>query len=127
MHSLWYLFFTTLIKILNKCVFFVKERLEDQVSDQNPQIEILEERLKLVECELQSATERAEQAELKLKDAEEKLQAPPAPPPPPPPPPPPMLPPPPPTDPPQVPLRRRRSKIAMQELAETIGVSNIRK
>ncbi|KAJ8964502.1 hypothetical protein NQ314_004790 [Rhamnusium bicolor] len=75
-------------------------------------IEILEERLKLVESELQAANERAERAE-------EKLKVPPIPPPPPPPP---FLPPPPPPEPPVVPLRRRRSKIAMQELAETLGM-----
>ncbi|KAJ8952834.1 hypothetical protein NQ318_008155 [Aromia moschata] len=84
------------------------ERLEDQ--ENNAQLEILEERLKLVEAELQAANERADKAE-------EKLKAPPIPPPPPPPP---LLPPP--AAPPVVPLRRRRSKIAMQELAETIGM-----
>lgn len=76
-------------------------------------VEILEERLKLVEAELQAAIQRAEKAE-------EKLKSPPAPPPPPPPPPPPLLPPVS-TEPPKVPLRRRRSKIALQELAESIG------
>ncbi|XP_028129325.1 shootin-1 [Diabrotica virgifera virgifera] len=96
-------------------VTILQERLEDQ--DNNAQIEVLEERLKLVESELQTATERAERAE-------EKLKAPPAPPPPPPPPLPPMLPPLslPASDPPAVPLRRRRSKVALSDLAESIGV-----
>lgn len=93
-------------------ISLLQERLED--AQNNAQIEILEERLKLVESELQAANERADRAE-------EQLKAPPAPPPPPPPPPPPLLPPPP-QEPPVVPLRRRRSKIILQELAESIGV-----
>nr|XP_023024577.1 shootin-1 isoform X1 [Leptinotarsa decemlineata] len=90
----------------------LQERLEDQ--DNNAQIEILEERLKLVESELQAANERANKAE-------EKLKASLLPPPPPPPPPPPLLPPVG-GEPPTVPLRRRRSKVALSDLAETIGV-----
>lgn len=89
---------------------YFQERLEDQ--ETNPQLEILEERLKLVESELQSAIERAERAEEKLR----------APPPPPPPPPPPMMPPPAGDQPPTVPLRRRRSKVALSDLAESVGV-----
>lgn len=85
--------------------------MEDE--DNNSQTEILEERLKLVESELQAALERAEKAE-------EKLKSPPAPPPPPPPPLPPLLPPMC-AEPPKVPLRRRRSKIVLQELADSIG------
>ncbi|CAG9865021.1 unnamed protein product [Phyllotreta striolata] len=95
----------------------LQERLEDQ--DNNAHIEILEERLKLVESELLQAKERADRAE-------EKLKASMVPPPPPPPPPMPMVPPPPPppscVDPPVVPLRRRKSKVALSDLAECIGV-----
>ncbi|KAJ8984856.1 hypothetical protein NQ317_013057 [Molorchus minor] len=50
----------------------LQEQLEDQ--ETNAQIEILEERLKLAEAELQAAIERADKAE-------EKLRAPPIPPP----------------------------------------------
>ncbi|KAG5899933.1 hypothetical protein JTB14_002484 [Gonioctena quinquepunctata] len=93
-------------------ITMLQERLEDE--ENNAQIEILEERLKLVESELQAANERADKAEEKLKAAL-------SPPPPPPPPLPPLLPPPG-SDPPRVPLRRRRSKVALSDLAETIGV-----
>lgn len=86
-----------------------QERLDDQ--ENNSHVEILEERLKLVEAELQEAIARAEAAE-------EKLKAPPLPPPPPPPPPP-LLPL---NTPPVVPLRRRRSRATVEDLAKTIGV-----
>ncbi|CAH1099291.1 unnamed protein product [Psylliodes chrysocephalus] len=91
-------------------ISILQDRIEDQ--DNNAQIEVLEERLKLAESELQAANERADRAE-------EKLKAPFIPPPPPPPP---MLPPPPCMDPPMVPLRRRKSKVALSDLAECIGV-----
>ncbi|XP_030761898.1 shootin-1 isoform X2 [Sitophilus oryzae] len=89
----------------------LQDRFEqDQENDSH--IEILEERLKLVEEELKSAISRAEAAEAKLK-------APPLPPPPPPPPPPPFAA----NDcPPVVPLRRRRSRATVEDLAKTIGV-----
>lgn len=86
----------------------LQERLEDQES--NSHVEILEERLKLVEAELQEAKGRADAAE-------QKLKAPPLPPPPPPPPPPPIT-----GQPPVVPLRRRRSRATVEDLAKTIGV-----
>lgn len=87
----------------------VQERLEEH--ENNSHVEILEERLKLVEAELQQAISRAEAAE-------EKLKAPPLPPPPPPPP----LPLVPLSQPPVVPLRRRRSRATVEDLAKTIGV-----
>ncbi|VEN40865.1 unnamed protein product [Callosobruchus maculatus] len=72
----------------------LQERLEEQSSfPPDPQVEILEERLRLAESELAAAQKRAEEAEERLR----------CPPPPPPPPPPPM--------PPQAPLRRRRSRL----------------
>nr|CAI5868101.1 unnamed protein product [Callosobruchus analis] len=72
----------------------LQERLEEQSSfPPDPQVEILEERLRLAESELAAAQRRAEEAEERLR----------CPPPPPPPPPPPM--------PPQAPLRRRRSRL----------------
>jgi len=89
----------------------LQERLEDQ--EDNSHIEILEERLKLVEAELKQAVARAE-------TAEEKLKAPPLPPPPPPPPLPVSLAQE--TQPPAIPLRRRRSRATVEELARTIGV-----
>ncbi|XP_076250178.1 shootin-1-like [Rhynchophorus ferrugineus] len=89
----------------------LQERMEDQ--ENNSHMEILEERLKLVETELQAAIARAEAAE-------EKLKAPPVAPPPPPPPPPPLIA----ADtPPVVPLRRRRSRATVEDLAKTIGVA----
>lgn len=89
--------------------------LQDKVEEleNNSQVEVLEERLKLVESELNTALQRAEQAE-------EALKAPPAPPPPPPPPPPLLLP----KEPPVVPLRvKRRSRVNVLELADAIGVN----
>lgn len=81
--------------------------------EKNPQVELLEERLKLAESELQEALERAEKAE-------EALKKPTAPPAPPPPPPPPFIL----GEPPVVPLRvKRRSRVNIAELAETIGVT----
>nr|CAH7714827.1 unnamed protein product [Callosobruchus chinensis] len=72
----------------------LQERIEEQSSfPPDPQVEILEERLRLAESELAVAQRRAEEAEERLR----------SPPPPPPPPPPPM--------PPQAPLRRRRSRL----------------
>lgn len=82
--------------------------------ENNSQTEILEERLKLIEAELQDALQRAEKAE--------KALAPPAPPLPPPPPP--LLadfattPPPP-----SVPLRTKKlSRSNVPEIAATLGV-----
>lgn len=90
----------------------LQEKLENQ--ENNSQVEVLEERVKLIEAELQQAIERAEKAE-------EALKAPPAPPPPPPPP----LLPPPSSQPPVVPLRvKRRSRVNVLELAEQIGVQD---
>lgn len=78
------------------------------MAEKNPQVEVLEERLKLAESELQEALERAEKAE-------EALKRPPAPPPPPPPC---LL-----NEPPTVPLRvKRRSKVNIADLADVIGV-----
>ncbi|XP_066245816.1 uncharacterized protein PF3D7_1120000-like [Euwallacea similis] len=88
----------------------LQERLEDEENDSHA--EVLEERLKLVETELKEALARAEAAE-------QKLKAPPLPPPPPPPPPPPLIAP---GEPPVVPLRRRRSRATVEDLAKTIGV-----
>lgn len=83
--------------------------MEDQ--QKNSHVEVLEERLKLIESELQAAVERAEKAE-------EALKAPPAPPPPPPPP---LVP----SERPVVPLRvKRRSRVNVLEIAETIGVQD---
>lgn len=80
--------------------------------EKNPQVELLEERLKLAESELQEALERAEKAE-------EALNKPTAPPAPPPPPPPSFMI----SEPPVVPLRvKRRSRVNIAELAETIGI-----
>lgn len=80
--------------------------------ERNPQVELLEERLKLVESELQEALEQAEKAE-------EALKKPSVPAPPPPPPPPQFTK----GEPPVVPLRvKRRSRVNIAELAETIGV-----
>ncbi|KAL1490841.1 hypothetical protein ABEB36_013466 [Hypothenemus hampei] len=95
----------------------LQERLDEQ--ETNSHVEILEERLKLVETELEKANSRAEAAERNLKIS---LLAPPPPPPP--------LPPPLPSfiigtvdAPPIVPLRRRKSeKAIMEDLAKTIGV-----
>ncbi|XP_050304369.1 shootin-1 [Anthonomus grandis grandis] len=87
----------------------LQERLEDQ--ENNSHVEILEERLKLVESELQEALNRADVAE-------QKLKAPPAPPPPPPPPLMPL------DQPPMVPLRRRRSRATVEDLAKTIGIQH---
>ncbi|KAK9880028.1 hypothetical protein WA026_008545 [Henosepilachna vigintioctopunctata] len=86
----------------------LQEKLETQSN--NSQIEVLEEKLKLVECELQTATERAERAE---KEVDELKKTPIAPPPPPPPLP--VLP----SEPPVVPLRvKRRSRINLVESTE---------
>lgn len=82
--------------------------------ENNPQVEILEERLKLVETELQDALKRAEKAEKSLQAA--------------PPPAPPLPPPPPPplgdvTAPPNVPLRTKKlSRTMVPEIAATLGV-----
>ncbi|EFA09805.1 shootin-1 [Tribolium castaneum] len=84
----------------------LQEKLE--MAEKNSQVEVLEERLKLAEAELQEALERAERAE-------EALKRPPAPPPPPPPA---LF-----SEPPTVPLRvKRRSKVNIAELADVIGV-----
>lgn len=87
----------------------LQEKLETQ---DNSHTEILEERLKIVESELEEAVTRAEKAEETIK----LLKAPPLPPPPPPPP---VVP----SEPPVVPIRvKRRSRINLQDLADTIGV-----
>ncbi|XP_060528197.1 shootin-1-like isoform X2 [Cylas formicarius] len=91
----------------------LQERLED--SETNSHVEVLEERLKIVEAELQGAIARAEAAE-------EKAKAVPLAPPPPPPPPPPQFTPA--DQPPVVPLRRRKSRATVQELAQSIGVED---
>lgn len=89
----------------------MQEKLDEY--ENNSQTEILEERLKLVEAELQDALQRAEKAE-------KALQAPP-PAPPLPPPPPPLL-----TDiatPPSAPLRMKKlSRTTVPEIAATLGV-----
>lgn len=91
----------------------LQEKLEEY--ENNSQTEVLEERLKLVEAELQDALQRAEKAEKAVQSA------PPAPPLPPPPPPPPVV------DfatPPSVPLRTKklsRSNV-VPEIAATLGM-----
>lgn len=89
----------------------MQDKIEDQ--ENNSHIEILEERLKLVESELRHAIERAEKAE--------KALVPPAPPLPPPPPLPPVnLAPPPPT----VPLRiKKLAKNGVPEIADALGMN----
>ncbi|KAJ3643735.1 hypothetical protein Zmor_026427 [Zophobas morio] len=87
----------------------LQEKLE--MAEKNSQVEVLEERLKLAESELQEALERADKAE-------EALKRPPAPPPPPPP----LLIN---SEPPTVPLRvKRRSKTNIADLADAIGVKD---
>lgn len=91
-------------------LLILQERLEEQ--ENNSHTEILEERLKLVESELQDALDRAEKAE-------KTLAAPPiAPPLPPPPPPPPML-----SAPPCAPVRvKKLSRSNVPEIAQALGV-----
>ncbi|RZC14245.1 shootin-1 [Asbolus verrucosus] len=85
----------------------LQEKLE--IAEKNSQVEVLEERLKLAESDLQEALERAEKAE-------DALTRPPAPPPPPPPS---LIS----SEPPVVPLRvKRRSRVNISELADAIGV-----
>lgn len=94
----------------NQSVCF-QEKLEEY--ENNSQTEILEERVKLIEAELQEALKRAEKSE-------KALQAPPpAPPLPPPPPPPPAEF----ATPPSVPLRTKKlSRTNVPEIAATLGV-----
>lgn len=87
--------------------FHLQEKLEDQ--DNNSHTEILEERLKVIESELQQAIERAEKAEKELATRPALL---------PPPPPPPL-----PLEPPAVPVRTKKlARSAMPEIAATLGV-----
>ncbi|CAH0555302.1 unnamed protein product [Brassicogethes aeneus] len=89
----------------------LQEKLEEK---DHSQVEILEERLNIVESELEEAVKRAEKAEETIMI----LKTPPAPPPPPPPP---ALP----SQPPVVPLRvKRRSRVNVLDIAETIGVQD---
>lgn len=91
--------------------------LQDKLDEyeNNSQTEVLEERLKLVEAELQDALQRAEKAEKALLT--------PAPTPPPPPPPPPMMISEFAAQPPSVPLRTKKlSKSNVPEIAATLGV-----
>lgn len=91
----------------------LQEKLEDQSN--SSQVEVLEERLKLVESELQTALERAEKAEKALDEGSKIPQ-------PPPPPPAPLPPPPPPLPfagpPPVVPLRVKRKSKTNLEIPE---------
>jgi myosin heavy subunit len=100
-------------------ISLLQEKLE--MAEKNSHLEVVEERLKLAESELQAALERAEKAEEALEraeKAEEALQRPPVPPPPPPP----CLVN---SEPPVVPLRvKRRSRVNIAELADAIGVKD---
>jgi myosin heavy subunit len=100
-------------------ISLLQEKLE--MAEKNSHLEVVEERLKLAESELQAALERAEKAEEALEGAEkaeEALQRPPVPPPPPPP----CLVN---SEPPVVPLRvKRRSRVNIAELADAIGVKD---
>lgn len=90
----------------------LQEKLEDL--ENNPQTEILEERLKLVEAELQDALDRAEKAEKALQPP----PPPPAPPLPPPPPPPPSF-----DNPPSAPVRvKKLSRTNVPDIAAALGV-----
>ncbi|XP_018332712.1 shootin-1 [Agrilus planipennis] len=89
----------------------LQEKLEE--SEKNSYNEILEERLKLVESDLQAALERAEKAEMTLKTVP---PAPPLPPPPPPPPPLPSL------APPVAPQRTKKlARSSIPDMADALG------
>ncbi|KAI5693773.1 hypothetical protein M8J75_005544 [Diaphorina citri] len=112
----------------------LQEKLEERETE--PYVEILEEKLKVIENELSIATEKYERAEQRLSELETRVPSPPRPPGPPPPPPPPGMMPPPPPPPPlpsgtgntassikNVTLRRREST-AVMDMANLLGISN---
>ncbi|KAI5715850.1 hypothetical protein M8J77_023666 [Diaphorina citri] len=115
----------------------LQEKLEERETE--PYVEILEEKLKVIENELSIATEKYERAEQRLSELETSgggVPSPPRPPGPPPPPPPPGMMPPPPPPPPlpsgtgntassikNVTLRRREST-AVMDMANLLGISN---
>jgi myosin heavy subunit len=100
-------------------ISLLQEKLE--MAEKNSHLEVVEERLKLAESELQAALERAEKAEEALERAEKAEDALTRPPVPPPPPPPCLVN----SEPPVVPLRvKRRSRVNIAELADAIGVKD---
>jgi myosin heavy subunit len=100
-------------------ISLLQEKLE--MAEKNSHLEVVEERLKLAESELQAALERAEKAEEALERAEKAEDALTSPPVPPPPPPPCLVN----SEPPVVPLRvKRRSRVNIAELADAIGVKD---